>query len=268
MRTLKRIGIVGGAIALLFSTTTAFAEELPRPTAAQVKSGIRPLVSSTTRAELKADAQERMEAARADAKARMEAARTDAKARMTAQREKAAKRLAEVQDKIKQQTAERIAEQFGKTNEKWTNHFLQLLERYDAIMEKIQERASIAASAGNDVTGVTSAIQSATDAIANARTLVVAQAAKTYVLDASTVTTVFATTTPNGQAELIKSLRSSFQTMHKNLFKDLFALRDGAMADARKAMQNAHQALSAIPSVDEDEDDDEENATSTSSSNQ
>ena len=51
----------------------------------------------------------------------------------------------------------------------------------------------------------------------------------------------------------MQSLRKSFQTLHSSLFKDLFALRDGAMKDARGAVQNALQTLGTIPGVDEDD---------------
>jgi len=60
----------------------------------------------------------------------------------------------------------------------------------------------------------------------------------------------------------MKGLRTQFQNLHKSLFKDLFALRDGAMKGARKSVQDALQTLSQIPKVDDD------SATSTVESNQ
>jgi hypothetical protein len=124
------------------------------------------------------------------------------------------------------------------------------------MLVKVQARADIASSTGKDITATTAAIQSAKTAILSARTAVVAQAAKTYTLDPSTIPTT-ATSTTNGQEKIMKSLRTSFQNFHTTLFKDLFALRDGAMKNARTALQNAVQTLSGIPGVDED------NATST-----
>src|SRR3989344_784075 len=131
--------------------------------------------------------------------------------------------------------------------------------RVTALKEKaaervadIQDRADIAAGKGRDVTTATAAIQSAQAAIESARAAVTAQAAKAYVLDTSAVAVTTSTTTPSGQVELMKNLRTSFQNLHKTLFKDLFALRDGPMKDARKAVQSALQTLGKIPGVDEE----------------
>ena len=64
------------------------------------------------------------------------------------------------------------------------------------------------------------------------------------------------------QEKIVQGLRTAFKKLHETLFKDLFALRDGPMKDARRALQNAHQALSKIPGVDE------RNATSTEKSDE
>jgi hypothetical protein len=111
----------------------------------------------------------------------------------------------------------------------------------------------VALVAGKDVTAATAAITAARAAIESARTAVVAQAAKTYVLDASAVTTTPAADTSTGQSELMKKLKISFQSLHKALFKDLFALRDGPMKDERQAVQNALQTIRQVPGVDEKE---------------
>lgn len=296
MRTFRTIGIASIAV-LLFSATTVFAEEQSASVVDRTNesernpSGInRPTTASTTRGEIREATKDRMEKQREEikgrmedtrekaknrieatreeikarmekqreeVKTRMEATREEAKARMEKQREKTTERLSHIQDKKKQQMAERLSEQFEKINEKWTDRFMERLDRYDDILKKIQDRATIALGVGKDVTATTLAIQSAKTTIASARTAVIAQAAKTYTLDPLTIPVTTATTTPNGQSELTKSLRTSFQNLHKILFKDLFTLRDGLMTDARKAVQNAHQALSKIRGVDEG------NATST-----
>lgn len=288
MRTYKVMGIVGAA-ALLLSASVAFAEEnttnavresqkgefrattaatkqadiekAARERAATVKTKqadiekaarVRAAIATTTREELKQSAKERMETAREEAKTRVQA-----------QKEKAKERLAEIQDKVRKQYAEKVASQFEKLNTTWTNHFMNLLEHYDAIVKKMQKRADIAAGNGKDVTAATTAIQTAVAAIETARTAVTAQAAKTYTLDATIITTTNATTTPNGQSELLRALKTSFQTMHSSLFADLFALRDGPMRAARSAVQAALQALGQVRGVDEGK-----TATTTASSNQ
>lgn len=207
-------------------------------------------------------AKQKMETAHEEAKTKMETVREEAKAKMETKREEAKQRLSDVRDKKKQELARKLANQFEELNQKWTDNFIQQLDHYGAVLLKIQERTDIAAGNGKDVASANSAIKSANTAIDKARTAVVAQAAETYTLDTSSVTTTVATTTASGQDELVNGLRTAFQNLHKTLFKDLFALRDGPMADARKAVQSALQSLGKIPKVDED------NETATTTPNQ
>ncbi len=238
------MGVVSSAAAVLLSAGVAFAEE--QPTVVAESSVSRPIAAPADRSGSRQNAQERIQTARAETQARM-----------TAQREKAVERLASIQDKTKRQMAERIAERFENLNKVWTDHFARLLDRYGAVVEKMKDRSGIVAAAGKDTAAADTAIQAAETAIATARTAVVAQAAKTYVLDTSTIPAPTASTTPSEQAALTQNLRSAFKNLHDALFKDLFTLRDGAMTDARKAVQNALQELGKIPGVDD------ENATST-----
>lgn len=295
MRILKTIGIAGSAAALLLVAPIAFAEsqpttdgtapadsvlvqkqERPRIDAMQAKQGkdlrtaqtregkVRPVMASTTRAELKdragmiglatASTTNFKDGAKA-ARERMEAVREEAKNRVEAQREKAQQRLSEIKDKAKQEKAQSIAKQFAHINKEWTDHFMNVLDRHDAIMKKIQARADAAAASGKDVSSTTAAIQAARTAIDTARTAVIAQAAKLYELNTSTSTAITvpttSTTTPNGQAELVQNLRTAFKSMHAALFKDLFALRDGPILAARRAVQAATQSLIRIPGINE-----------------
>ncbi|TSC71173.1 MAG: axoneme-associated protein mst101 [Parcubacteria group bacterium Gr01-1014_49] len=192
-----------------------------------------------------------MEKKREEAKTLMETKREEAKSLMEAKREKAEKRLSDIKDKAKQEVAQRLAKQLEELNSRWTDRFMDTLDRYVSVLQKIQNRADIAADAGKDVVATTAAIQSANTAIETARASVIAQAAKTYVLDTAAITTTTATTTDKGQSELMKNLKTAFQNIHKTLFKDLYALRDGQMTDARKAVQSALQTLGKIPGVNE-----------------
>ena len=250
MRTLKIMGVLG-ASAILLSASAALAEE--RTVGVEQKVEVRKEAKAKIEAQ-REEVKARMEIKHEETKTRIETAREEAKVRMEAQREKAKQRLSDIKDKAKQQKAERIAEQLENLNKKWTDRFAQLLERYGDILLKIQERSNIAAANGKDTTAANAAIQSANSAIATAQTAVTAQAAKTYVLDASSITTSAETTTSSGQSELMKALRTQFQKLQKALLNDLFALRDGAMKDARTAVQSALQALSQIPKVDDDND--------------
>lgn len=287
MRILKTIGIVGSTAALLIAAPIAFAEG--QSTTDQVDPAIRPekvrpIEAPKVRAELREtkelkdrapemgrlekkagfanasttqNIKERAEAA----KERMEAAREEAKKRVEAQREKAEQRVSEIKDRAVQQRAHTISKQFANINKRWTDHFMDLLDRYDAILKKVEDRAAIAASSGKNTASTTPAIQAARTAIDSARTAVIAQAAKVYELNTSTSTaitapvtasTTTATSTNGGQAALIQNLRSAFKTLHEQLFKDLFALRDGPMLNARKAVQTAVQSLVRIPGINDD----------------
>ncbi|MFA6519591.1 MAG: hypothetical protein WCT41_02085 [Candidatus Paceibacterota bacterium] len=251
MRTLKMIGIVGAAAAVLLSGTVAFAEG---------KTETRAATATTTWGE-KGDYRAMMASS---TQKRMQEMREESKTRMTSLKEKMAKRVSDIEDKVKKEAAKNIAEQFENLNTVWTDKFMNQLDRYVIIVQKMQARASIAASTGKDVTAADAAIQSALSALATAKADVVAQAAKTYAVDTTAFPTV-STTTPSGQTKIMQEFRKSFQTLHTTLFKDLFALRDGPMKDARTAVQAALQALGQVPGVDEDKN---ENATSTEKSNQ
>ena len=236
MKTLKTIGIIGSAAALVLSANMVFAKGPSEDSSrGNQENENRVTLASTTREESRENDTE-------------------------IKRQKAEERLSDIQDKTKQQLAKRLATQFVKLNSSWTSHFTKLLDRYDTIVQKIENRATIAANAGKDIATTTAAIQSAKAAIAAARVAVAAQAAKTFILPTPTPST--ATTTAAGQIELLKAMKTSFQDLHKTLFSDLFALRDGQMKAARKAVQDAIQTLGKISGVDDEK---EGNATTTKS---
>jgi hypothetical protein len=248
MHTLRTIGIVG-TVVLLFSATAVFAQGQPENSGMKANQD-SVAISSTTIANIKEIERVHMAAA-STTRQSIQAVREEAQTRIQTMRGEAEKRLADIQDKVKQQQAQSLAQQFENINTSWTDKFVQTLNQYDAILQKVQDRANIAATDGKDITATTATILVANNAIASARLAVVAQVAKTYTLATSTVATVTtATTTPKGQGELIKALRTSFNSLHQTLFKDLFALRDGPMATTRKAVQVAIQTLGKIPGVD------------------
>lgn len=240
--------MTGVVAVLLFSTSVAFAE-------GQATSASRATVAPAARALKAATTTESV-------RDRMQAARTSMQEKAKAEKEKVAKKLANVQDKKRQQEAQKVAAQFEKLNTTWTDHFTQLLARYNIIMQKMKARSAIATAKGKDMSVANAAIATAANAITVAQTAVIAQAAKTYVPDTSIIPTTTATSTAKGQEDIMRGLKASFQNLHTALFKDLFALRDGPMTAAKKAVQDALQALGKVPGVDED------NATTTAKSNQ
>jgi hypothetical protein len=176
---------------------------------------------------------------RQEAHDRIEAAREEAKERMHEKREEAREHFAEIADKKKQEMAGSLSEKFDKINTEWTDRFTKKLDHLDEILDRIEGRA--ADGKGTDATD--EAIDDAKDAITAARAAVLEQAGKSYTIDTATLPTT-ATSTPSGQERIMQGLRKAFQGLHTGLFKDLFALRDGAMKTALQAVHKAAQTLS------------------------
>ena len=261
------MGAIGVTASLLLSAGVAFAEE------GSVNTGSRVEARSERAVEVKETAKARLETAREEAKTRLETTREEAKARLEATREEVKARLEtvredtqrrikegrekgtehvkDIKDKKQQQKIERLTAQLAKLNTTWTDHFMKLLERYDALVEKMQKRSDAAAANGKDVTAANAAIQIARNGVATVQADVTAQASKTYTPDTSAIPTTIATSTPEGQKELTAALKTSFQQLHAALFKDLFALRDGPMKTVRGVVQDALRSLAQIPGVDE-----------------
>lgn len=166
------------------------------------------------------------------------------------------KRIQEIKDKAKQDAATKLATQFADLNQKWTTEFSKQLDQMEGILGKIEVRAAADAQNGRDTSSTTAAVTTARTAIQSARDAVAAQVLKTYAVDPTTLPTT-GTSTSSGQEKMMKTLRQSFQAIQKSLFKDLFALRDGPMKDARKAVQAAARTLGGS--------DNERNATTTES---
>ncbi|MSU74159.1 hypothetical protein EXS57_00060 [Candidatus Kaiserbacteria bacterium] len=202
---------------------------------------------------LREESKVRIEAAREEAKVRLETIREESKERMKLEREKVTQRVTEIKDKKRQQTAEKLASKFENLNKAWTDRFTARLDRLNAVVLKMETRVATAVTNGKDVTAVTASIQTAKNLIATAQTEVTTQAGKSYTPDTSTITATAETAaTTEGQEELVKALKTAFQTLHTTLFKDLFALRDGSMTTARKAVQDALVVLGKVPGVDEE----------------
>lgn len=250
MRTFRTIGIIGVSAVILFSAGVAFAQG--RPSGALHNPGPAEN-ASTTQSHFGQDAQDRFHG-RAPGAVRPEPAQgilhnatTSASTTQShfgqGEREKAKERAAHAEGRSKERVAQQLAGQLEKINKTWTDRFLRTLDRNSALLQKVQTGATTAAGHGKDVAATNAAIVAAKTAIANARTAVIAQAGKTYALTASSTADAVTTTTQNGQKELVRSLQAAFKNLHTALFNDLFALRDGPMKDARKAVQNALQTL-------------------------
>ena len=178
-------------------------------------------------------------------KERIKDLREKAESRVKEMRQKVQEKIARIKDAKKQEAATKITNQLERVNKVWTEHFSNVLDRLDAILQKITSRTQKAKENGKDVAAVESAIQKAQVAIKTARDAVALQAQKSYVIDASTAGE------GEDQEALVASLRAAFKALKEQLMADLKALRDGAMKDARTAVADALKTLISIPGVDQ-----------------
>ena len=179
-----------------------------------------------------------------EAKKQIEAVREQVKQRVKTQREEFKEKISQMKDERKRQTAVRLEEQINQINERWTTHFSNVLNQLENVLAKIEVRAQKAEANGNNVSGVKTAIETARNAIKTARDAVIVQAAKVYTV----------------KFESEDKLKEAFKTVKEQLRQDLTGLRDGAIKNARKAVQNVFQVLRQVSKVDE-----EPTATSTPS---
>ncbi len=159
-------------------------------------------------------------------------------------------KIRQFKDQNRQKSAEKIIRQTNHINKTLTNHFNNVLDKLEFILNKVDSRAKKAAINGQDVSSVNTAIQKAKEAIAAARTAVANQSKKTYDIDVSTITQD--PSAPDGQNALVSTFREQFQSLRDQLKQDLFSLRDGAVKNAKNAVQDTFKALSKVPNVDKE----------------
>src|SRR5687767_9231693 len=87
--------------------------------------------------QLRENAEERAEQLRE----RIAQLREQSQLRAEEAREKAQERMAQLRDEKKREAAQRIAGQFDHINGVWTDHFVNVLDRLDAVLQKIKSRS-------------------------------------------------------------------------------------------------------------------------------
>ena len=180
---------------------------------------------------------------------RIEELRTKAQENIKEKREAVKVKMRQIKDTTKQNATDRILNQMEKLNQVWASHFTNVLDRLEAVLEKIKSRKDKALANGKDVSLVIEAITKAEASIDAARVALEIQAQKTYVVDPGTISQE--TTTQEGQNNLISDFRTQFKALRELLFADLKSLRDGAMKDARDSVKDVIKILSEIPGVDD-----------------
>lgn len=92
-------------------------------------------------------------------------------------------KLSEISDERKQQVVENLLERIGDLNQKWVDHWNNVLTRLGEILAKIQSRGQSLASEGKNTSELNGAISDAQAAIATAQAAVNAQAGKAYTIE-------------------------------------------------------------------------------------
>ena len=134
----------------------------------------------------------------------------------------------------KQKIVERVYESINALNEKMTKHYLNVLERLEKILEKIESRTAKAKLNGIDVSLVEMAINDAKTKISNAKEAVNTQAGKIY--QPPEITTE-------------ESLKLDVGKLRQQLHDDLKAV-EKLVKDAREAVHQAAILLGQIPRID------------------
>ncbi len=160
--------------------------------------------------------------------------RQEMKAQIEALREQFRDRLKARIDERKQTIVERIYERINALNEIITNHYLDILDRLEKILERIESRTTKAELNGIDVTQVEAVIEKAHQAINTAREAVKTQAEKIYQ-------------PPEITSE--ENLRLDVGKLRQQLHDDLKAV-EKLVKEARNAVREAAVALAQIPKVD------------------
>lgn len=189
--------------------------------------------------------------ASANIQAKVNRLEAGAKTRMSEVRAELQGKISAIQDARRKDAALAIIGQLAHANATATDHFNDILNHLERVLAKVESRAEKARASGGNITAVAMAIQKARDSIAQARTAVQAQAKKSYqtAINARAIVSSDASTS-EGQNALISSMREQFQSARNSLKKDIFALRDGPMKNARRAVQDAIKSLKEVSNVD------------------
>jgi len=161
--------------------------------------------------------------------------REEMKTKIDALKEKLRERLRERISERKRAIVERIYDRINALNERMTDHYMDVLDHLEKVLERIESRTAKAKLNGRDVSKVEEAIQKAHEAIEKAREAVKAQAEKVY---------------QPPQITTEENLKLDVGKLRQQLHDDLKAV-EKLVKDARDAVRQAAVALAQIPKVDE-----------------
>lgn len=204
---------------------------------------------------MRATVKENIEAMRETVRGEIEKRKEEFAEMMKEQREKTKKRIEEKQKTLREKLqdikedrrkaiVENIDKRLDALNEQKTSHYAKALDQMDAVLGRIEERVQRAEAQEKDSAPAVAAITNAKNKIAAARSAVVVQAGKTYVI---TITT---------DAKLKDDVTKAREMLKADLVKVF-----GSVKDARDAVHAAAVALAQAVKAEK-----EGTATSTATS--
>ena len=233
----KRISIF--SFLLLIFTAHAFALNTPGPLE---KKGILERIKENPfvfreefrkeREEIKKIIEENQNAFRA----RLENKREELKRKIEQLRERLRAQLKErIKNEAKREIVERVYQRINELNERMTNHYLNVLEKLEKILERIESRTAKAKLNNLDTSKVEVAIEEAKTAIFKAKEGVKTQAGKVYQPPEITDET---------------TLKTKIGLLRKQLHDDLKSV-EKLVKEAREAVRKAFVLLAQINKVNE-----------------
>jgi len=214
-----------GAVALSQTTTPRLLERLRE----------RSRISTQEFQQNREEIQRLIEQNRIEFRNQVQNKREEMKTKIDALKEKLRERLRERISERKRAIVERIYERINALNERMTDHYMDVLDHLEKVLERIESRTAKAKLNGRDVSKVEEAIQKAHEAIEKAREAVKAQAEKVY---------------QPPQITTEENLKLDVGKLRQQLHDDLKAV-EKLVKDARDAVRQAAVALAQIPKVDE-----------------
>jgi flagellar motility protein MotE (MotC chaperone) len=230
---MKKIAIFLIALAILGLGIIVFAQTTTPRLWERIRE--KPRISTQEFQRNREEIKKQIEQIRLEFRNQIQEKREEMKARIEALKAQLREKLRERISERKREIVERIYNRINALNERITNHYMDVLDHLEKVLERIESRTAKAKLNGRDVSSVEAAIEKAHQAINTAREAVKAQAEKVY--EPPEVTTE-------------ANLKLDVGKLRKQLHDDLKAV-EKLVKDARDAVREAAVALAQIPKVDE-----------------
>jgi DNA repair exonuclease SbcCD ATPase subunit len=185
--------------------------------------------------QMREEIKNQIEQSRLEYRKQIQEKRDEMKAKIQSLKNQLREKLKQKISEKKSAIVERIYERINALNERMTNHYLDVLEHLEKVLERIESRTAKAKLNGKDVSSVESVIEKAHESINKAREAVKTQAEKIY---------------QPPQITTEENLKLDVGKLRKQLHDDLKAV-EKLVKEAKETVRQAAVALAQIPKVDE-----------------